>query len=357
MTIESPASRASSHAAEGSGAAPASQALYSVATSFDAGTEPRAILAELVRRAAAAARARSAWLLTADAAAGPPAVAAAWPDPAEPPPQPDGAKVLAFPLLHTGSAVGILLLADPAAGAFGPADRRTAAALARPAAAVAAVALRLGAAEESAHRAAEAAALQKEVVAAVDHDLRTPLTSILGALQTLARPEQAPADPDLAALLASALGQAQRLRALLGDLQLASSSIPRREALLPDALGALIAEAARAGMGGAAAVPIEIPAGFPAAVADPPALRRVLGGVLRRACRLGHAARVEVAAWGDDALIAVTAGGPGPLVPDLSARLAAAMGARLEESTSVKGNAVVQLVLPGALSPVPADRS
>jgi signal transduction histidine kinase len=351
MPSERPETAAPPRPATGSGVTPGARALYSVATSFDTGTDPDTVLFALVHRSATAVGARRGWLL-AETAEGTSRVAAAWPDTTEDPPAADPTTVISLPLVHTAGPTGTLVLGSPAAGSFTPADRRLAAALAHPGAAVAAIALRLAAAEDRARGAEDAAALQVEVVSAVDHDLRTPLTTILGALQTLARPEFSPADPDLAALLSSALGQAKRLRSLLGDLLLVSSPAGRRETVLPGELRALIAEAARSGMGEGAAVPIEIPAGMPPVGIDPPALRRVLDGVLRRACRRGLAARVEVAAWGDDALIAVSADGAGPLVPDLSARLAAAMGATLEDSTDTAGNALVQLLLPGALLPI-----
>ncbi|MBN2114315.1 MAG: hypothetical protein JW785_09335 [Acidimicrobiia bacterium] len=332
---------------------PAARALYSVATSFESGGTPHVVLGELLRRAATAVGARRAWLLfdPGRAASG---LALAWPDPAAAPPEPGEPGTLAAPLLHAGAPIGTLVLASPAGGAFGTADRHLAMALAHPAAAVAATALRLSAAEERARRAEETAALQAELAGAVDHDLRTPLTTILGALQTLAHPEYLPADPDLAALVSSALGQAQRLRSLLGDLLLISWDASRSEALPPDALRSLITEAARAGMGDGAAIAVEMPADFPPATVDPPALRRLLSGVLRQARRRGLAVRVEVTAWEEDAVIAVSADGEGPLVPDLSERLAAAMGATLEESTGASGQAVAQLVLPGALRPAPA---
>ncbi|MFH1330411.1 MAG: histidine kinase dimerization/phospho-acceptor domain-containing protein [Actinomycetota bacterium] len=352
MAIEPPAAAAPSRAATEPGITPGARALYSVATSFDSGTDPEAVLFALVHRCAAAVGARHGRLLTGDGG-GNDRVAVVWPDPGAHPPEPTTDQVLRLPLVHAGLPAGTLLLAGPASGAFTTAERRLASALAHPAAAVAAVALRLAAAEDRARRSEDAAALKAEVVGAVDHDLRTPLTTILGALQTLALPEFAPTDPDLAALLSSALAQAKRLRFLLGDLLLASSPAPRREALLPDALRALIADAARSGMGEEAAVPIEVPAGLPPVTVDPPALRRALDGVLRRACRRGLAARVEVTAWGEDAVIAISADGEGPLVPDLSTRLAGAMGGTLDESSGADGTAVVQLVLPGALRPAP----
>jgi signal transduction histidine kinase len=351
MAFDSPAAAAPPRPAASPGIASGARALYAVATSFDAGTAPGTVLFALLHRSAAAVGARRAWLVTAVAGAG--RVAAAWPGPGEDPPAADGPAVMLLPLVQPDGPVGALVLASPATGSFSPADRRLGAALAHPAAGVAAAALRLAAAEEQARSSREAATLQAEVVAAVDHDLRTPLTTVLGALQTLARPEFAPADPDLAALLSSALGQAKRLRSLLGDLLLPSSAVTRSGALTPEALRSLIAEAARSGMGGGTTVPVAIPAGLPPLTANPPALRRVLDGVLRSACRRGLAARVEVAAWGGDAVIAVEADGPGPLVPGLSARLATAMGATLEESSDAAGHALVQLVLPGALAPLP----
>jgi signal transduction histidine kinase len=329
---------------------PGSWALYSVATPFEAGTDPADILQTLLRRAAAAVAARAGWLLGPEPDL-PARIIAAWPDAGAAPPDEDTASVLSQPLLHGGKPVATLVLASPAAGSFGGPERRLAAALAHPAGAVTAVALRLAAAEDRACRAEGQSALRAEVAAAVDHDLRTPLTTVLGSLQTLARPEFAPADPDLAALLSSALGQAKRLRFLLGDLLLASSTEPAHETLAPEGLQALIADAARSGMGEGAQVPIDIPRGFAPVAVDPPALRRTLDGILRRACRRGLTAGVEVAAWGEDAVIAVAADGEGPLVPELSARLAAAMGATIDEARGAQGGTVVQVVLPGALRP------
>lgn len=356
MPFEAPPSAAPARLAAEPGVNPGARALYSVATSFEGGTDPETALFALVHRAAEAVGARRGWLLV-DSGDGAGRVAAAWPDPGVGPPEApaDPATTLALPLVHAGRTVGTLVLGPPSSGSFGPAERRLATALSHPAAAVAAVALRVAAAEDAARGAVATATLQAEVVGAVDHDLRTPLTTVLGALQTLARPEFAPADPDLAALLASALAQAQRLRLLLGDLLLASSTTCRVQALPSEALRSLINEAARSGMGKGAEVPIEIPAGLPPVAVDPPALRRLLDGILRRACRRGLAARVEVAAWGEDAAIAVVADGEGPLVPELSARLAAAMGATLGEAEGTAGTAVVQLVLPGALCPAAAD--
>jgi len=119
------------------------------------------------------------------------------------------------------------------------------------------------------------AALRTELTAAVDHDLRTALTTVLGALQTLARPELAPADPDLAALVSSALAQAQRMRRLLDELVAASSSCGRP--LLPHDLAHLVGEAA----GGGSGVTVDVPADLAPAHLSAPGLRRALAGILR----------------------------------------------------------------------------
>jgi K+-sensing histidine kinase KdpD len=347
------------------GAAPGARALYAVATSLDESSEPAVILHTLLRRCAEATGAGTALLVTHGAPGGT-LLEASWGPaaPSLPPGEPAATAAgpgghlrttegIAQPLFHGGRSLGTLLLTDPIDGSFTPAARRMAEALAHPAAAVAAVALRLATAEEQARRFEGEATLRAEVVAAVDHDLRTPLTTILGALQTMARPELAPADPDLAALLVSALGQAQRMRRLLGDLLIGASPAARRsEVLLPGGLATLIEEAADAGMGSGYPVEVQVPADLPPAVCDAPALRRALAGILRQLRRRGVGARVVVAARGEDCLITVATDGDGPMpVPDLSARLVSAIGGRIEEADATEGAAAVRLVLPGALAP------
>ncbi len=235
MPSEASSPAAPARAAADPGVNPGARALYSVATSFDGGTDPETALFALVHRAAEAVGARRGWLLV-DGGAGPGRVAAAWPDPGDRRPGRSGR-----PGDH----------ADPPSAACRPSRRHPGA---RPSRLRRRSARRSGASPPPcrippapSRRWPSASPPPKtrpaaprtpppsrpKWWAAVDHDLRTPLTTVLGALQTLARPEFAPADPDLAALLESALGQAKRLRLLLGDLLLASSTTCRTRGPAP----------------------------------------------------------------------------------------------------------------------------
>lgn len=170
--------------------------------------------------------------------------------------------------------------------------------------------------------------LRAELIAALDHDLRTSLTTVLGALQTLARPDLAPADPDLAELLSSALAQAQRIRRLLDELPGAASPGPGRP-LAAAELAYLIRAAAEAADG---AVEVEVPAGLPPVRLSAAGLRRALAGILAKATAPA-ATRVVVAAHGPDCRITITREGDGsPSVSTGVGRLVAAMGGRTERT-------------------------
>jgi len=182
------------------------------------------------------------------------------------------------------------------------------------------------------------------LIAAVSHDLRSALTTVLGALQTIARPELAPADPDLAALFSSALAQAQKMRRLLDELAAAAS--PDERPLLPQDLARLIREAADDDP-----VTVEMPAGLAPAHLSEPGLRRALAGILR-GVRVAPA-RVAVADDHGDCRITVgTAGDDPPTVPQSTARLVAAMGGHIEETTD-GGAPTLRLTFPGALQALP----
>ncbi len=184
-------------------------------------------------------------------------------------------------------------------------------------------------------------AFRTELIAAVSHDLRTALTTVLGALQTIARPELAPADPDLAALFSSALGQAQKMRRLLDELAAAAS--PDERPLLPQDLARLIREAADDDP-----VTVEMPADLAPAHLSGPGLRRALAGILR-GVRVRAPARVAVADDHGDCRITVGAAGDDPpTAPQSTALLVAAMGGNIEETTD-GGAPTLRLTFPGAL--------
>ena len=186
------------------------------------------------------------------------------------------------------------------------------------------------------------ACLRSELVGAVDHDLRTALTTVLGALQTMARPELAPADPDLAALLSAGLAQAQRMRGLLDELRAAASPMDGRP-LVPLELARLVREAA--GEGGE--IGVEVPADLPPVHVSAPGLRRALAGILQRG-RLGAGARVKVEGNRGDCRITITArANRPPTVPRYTAQLLATMNCLIEEALEA-GPPALRLTFPGA---------
>jgi signal transduction histidine kinase len=190
------------------------------------------------------------------------------------------------------------------------------------------------------------AALRVELIAALDHELRTGLTTILGALQTMARPELTPTDPDLAALLSAALAQAQKMRRLLDELPAASSPADDRP-ILPAELPLLIREASGAGTSDGDGVSVEVAADLSPVRLSAPGLRRTLAGILQRGC-LGTGARVKVEGNRGDCRITITAGAnKPPTVPHSTAQLLATMGCLIEEAAEADAPAL-RLTFPGA---------
>jgi hypothetical protein len=167
---------------------------------------------------------------------------------------------------------------------------------------------------------------------------------VLGALQTMGRPELAPTDPDLAALLFAALAQAQKMRRLLDELPAAASPADAAP-LLPAEVADLIRRAAGTGedRGIVAEVPDDLgPVHLPA-----PGLRRALAGILGRVGPDRNGARVEVTSRDGDCWFTITAGdGALPPVPSLSERLVAAMGGKIEQIETTASPAV-RLVFAG----------
>lgn len=186
--------------------------------------------------------------------------------------------------------------------------------------------------------------LRGELIAALDHDLRTSLTTILGALQTLAREQPAPADPDLAQLLASALAQAQHMRHLLDELP-GAASLDGEGPLAPADLIWLVRGVTDTGDGGSARV--EVPDDLPPVALPAPGLRRVLAGILKRAPHRG--VRVEASGRGEDCLFTITTEEDRPPTVSPSARrLIAAMGGWIEDAQAT-GSPALRLVFPGAV--------
>jgi two-component system sensor histidine kinase KdpD len=141
-------------------------------------------------------------------------------------------------------------------------------------------------------QASRAAALAKDnrartaLLAAVSHDLRTPLASIKAAVSSLRQDDVAFSAEDEAILLEMIEDQADRLTALVTNLldmsRLQSGTVtPRASAL--DLEDAVTLAASR--MPGGERVQVSVPAGLPPAQADPGLFDRVLANVLENALR------------------------------------------------------------------------
>ncbi len=129
-------------------------------------------------------------------------------------------EVLITPLRVEGHSVGVLAVGDPEDGPFKPAHKEELSSLAAPAALVLSQLGRYEAAAEMSRRMKEVAQMKTDFVSVVSHELRSPLTAIIGSLDTIARPgisEKATED-----LLGSARRQARRLQRLIEDLFIVS---------------------------------------------------------------------------------------------------------------------------------------
>lgn len=190
------------------------------------------------------------------------------------------------------------------------------------------------------------AALRSELITALDHDLRTSLTTVLGALQTVARPELAPDDPELAALVTAALVQAQKMGRLLDELP-AAAAPEKATPLLPAEVADVIRRAGETGARGA--VTAEVPDRLGEILLPAPGLRRALAGILRRVESSGCAVRVSVGGRRAECHFTIITGdGALPAVPTLTERLVAAMGGSIEQAEAA-GLPVLRLVFPGAI--------
>ncbi len=218
--------------------------------------------------------------------------------------------------------VGTLVLAAKDSGAFSADDARRLIALAPAAAVVADVALRLRSASIGIDRLHRQAELCVELVGAVSHDLRTPLTSIVGVLQTLARTDLAPTGPEATSLLNSALAQAERLRSLIDDLLVSPGDGMRPTPIEAEILDTLVTQAIYAA--GIERHEVDVPENLPTVFLDAHHLRRVLVAILEDAA--GQDGEVFVTATiADGALVISVQVAPPGAHSTPSARLALAL--------------------------------
>jgi two-component system sensor histidine kinase KdpD len=166
---------------------------------------------------------------------------------------------------------------------------------------------------------AEADRMRTALLAAVSHDLRTPLASAKAAVDSLSSSEVDFDETDRAELLATAAESLDRLNRLVENLldmsrlQAGVLGVAPRpmgfEEVVPHALDEL-GEGARG-------VRIRIPADLPAVAADPGLLERVLVNVIGNALRHSRAARPpQVSASAHDGRVELRIIDHGPGIPE-----------------------------------------
>lgn len=139
---------------------------------------------------------------------------------------------------------------------------------------------------------AEGNRMRTALLAAVSHDLRTPLASIKASVSSLRQTDVSWSPADEADLLATIEENADRLDALIGNLldmsRLHTGSL--QPFLRPTAVDE-VAPAALLGLDDAPRLTIAVPDGFPLILADPGLLERVLANLFSNAARYSPPSR------------------------------------------------------------------
>jgi signal transduction histidine kinase len=226
-------------------------------------------------------------------------------------------QALVAPLKVESMRVGVIVVGDPYVGDFTEDQLDQLGSLAAPAGLVLSQIGRYEAQAEMTRRLEEVAQMKTDFVSTVSHELRSPLTSIIGSLDTVNRPELAPTEPTSQQLLLSARRQAGRLQRLIEDLLVVSridrGAIPVQFESI--ALKELFDEVNRV-------VSLE-----PTITIDPPDttveadrdhLSRVLINLVENASKYAPDSPVEIYGWqrGTRGFIAVVDHGPGIPVED-----------------------------------------
>jgi two-component system, OmpR family, sensor histidine kinase KdpD len=171
---------------------------------------------------------------------------------------------------------------------------------------------------------AEGNRMRTALLAAVSHDLRTPLASIKASVSTLRQTDVQWTAADEAALLATIEQGADRLDALIGNLldmsRLSTGSL--QPFLRPTAIDE-VAPVALRGLDGGGTVRLMVPDGLPLVRTDPGLLERVLANLFANALAYSPPARppsLRASQAGDIVILEITDHGPGVL-DDLKARM------------------------------------
>jgi two-component system, OmpR family, sensor histidine kinase KdpD len=165
---------------------------------------------------------------------------------------------------------------------------------------------------------AEGNRMRTALLAAVSHDLRTPLASIKASVSTLRQTDVQWTPADESALLATIEDGADRLDALIGNLldasRLTTGSL--QPFLRPTSIDE-VAPVALRGLASASTVRLAVPDGLPLVRTDPGLLERVLANLASNALSHSPAGRppaLRASQVGNTVVIDITDHGPG--VPD-----------------------------------------
>jgi len=221
-------------------------------------------------------------------------------------------QALVAPLKVESMRVGVIVVGDPYEGDFSEDQLEQLGSLAAPAGLVLSQIGRYEAQAEMTRRLEEVAQMKTDFVSTVSHELRSPLTSIIGSLDTVNRPELAPQEPMSQQLLVSARRQAGRLQRLIEDLLVVSRIDRGAIPLHPEVVEVkeIFDEVNRV-------VSIEPtatvePANL-AVYADRDHVQRILINLVENAAKYAPDSPVELYAWqkGNRAMMAVVDHGPG----------------------------------------------
>jgi signal transduction histidine kinase len=165
---------------------------------------------------------------------------------------------------------------------------------------------------------AEGNRMRTALLAAVSHDLRTPLASIKASVSTLRQTDVDWTPADEAALLATIEGSADRLDALIGNLldmsRLTTGSL--QPFLRPTAIDE-VAPVALRGLDGGMRLQLAVPDGLPLVYTDPGLLERVLANLFANALAYSPPGRApELHACHEDGCVLLEIVDHGRGVPD-----------------------------------------
>ena len=230
---------------------------------------------------------------------------------------------------------------------------------------------------------AEGNRMRTALLAAVSHDLRTPLASIKASVGGLRQTDVEWSEADEADLLATIEQNADRLDALIGNLldmsRLHTGSL--QPFLRPTAIDE-VAPVAAVGLDDSLRLEMAVPDGFPLVLADPGLLERVLANLFSNALRCSPAGRPpELHAALDGGMVRLEVADHGPGVPDEQKELifepfervgdrhpgvglglavargfAEAMGGRIGAFDTPGGGLTVRVTLPAASAEPSAPR-